>query len=192
MLLLNSSESVNFHRALAPMNPSQKEDNMMRKTFCLFLAIALRFSFAACADGGKNPGSVSDTSAGTNPAGTQPEADENEKTYFEQAWDAQGKQTFDGMSFKILSPDPGAHFYNFSGPEENEVYYETSSAEALSNSIYMRNLKTEENLGIKIEPVWGGDPGNISTTVKNNSAAGDRESFNVVLTRTDNERTAYF
>lgn len=93
------------------------------------------------------------------------------------------------MSFKILSPDPGAHFYNFSGPEENEVYYETSSAEALSNSIYMRNLKTEENLGIKIEPVWGGDPGNISTTVKNNSAAGDRESFNVVLTRTDNEIT---
>ena len=36
---------------------------MMRKTFCLFLAIALLFSFA---------GSVSDTSAGTNPAGTQP------------------------------------------------------------------------------------------------------------------------
>lgn len=150
----------------------------MKKIICLVIALALFTSLFACSDSTKSGGS-SNTEESTT---TDPYAG---KSNLQMALEQQGDVNLEGMTFRILSPNPGSHFYYFSGATENEVFYEELGSEPLSNSIYMRNLEVSEKLGITIEPVWAGNTGDITAMVQQAVNAGDTDAFNVVLNRLD-------
>ncbi len=156
---------------------------MKKQLFALILAIVMLLPFAACADS-------SDNGDGTNvPSGSNTVGVEDDSTNFEKALAALGSFDVSGREFKILSPDPGKHFYGYSGADENEIYYAEPSSEALPNAIYKRNLEVSEKLGIEIVPVWAGDTGNIKDIVRTNYTANDTEQYDVVLSRLDHEIT---
>lgn len=156
---------------------------MKTKILSLLLALTLLFSFAACTED-PDSGSGDDSSNGTDAVSdTEPIADD--RTNLEIALDNAGNIDLEKTEIRILSPDPGKHFYNWGGAEENEIFYEEPSSESLPNAIYNRNLKVSEALGIEIVPVWAGDTGDISNIVRTNDAAGDKEYYDVILTRLD-------
>lgn len=150
---------------------------MMKRIICVVIALALFTSLFACSDSTKGGGSDTKESTTTDPnAG---------KSNLDIALEQQGNVNLEGMTFRILTPNPGSHFYYFSGATENEVFYEELGSEPLSNSIYMRNLEVSEKLGITIEPVWAGNTGDITAMVQQAVNAGDTDAFNVVLNRLD-------
>lgn len=157
---------------------------MRKKHLQLILAALMLGVLASCGD------SRTQVSNETIPESEQakiPESSEEDVkiTNFEAAKEFVGETNLDGKTFRILSPDPGGHFYYWTSAEENEIYYDASADDVLSEAIYLRNLQTEEALGIKIEAVWGGNTGDINSTVANNVASGDNESYHVVLNRLD-------
>lgn len=161
---------------------------MKTKLLALLLALATLLSLAlvACGDPADDSGDSGNAADGTG-TGTGDITDN--RTNLEIALANYEGIDLEGKVFKILSPDPGSHFYGNSGSAENEVYYEEPSSEALPNAIYYRNLLVSEELGIEIEPVYGGSTDNISNIVKLNDAAGDKEYYDVILNRLDYEIT---
>ncbi len=158
---------------------------MKKQLLALILAILMLLPFAACADNADSDGD--DTASGNTGSDTLSETDD--RTNLEKALDELGDVKLDGEEFWILSPDPGNHFYGYSGADENEVYYEEPSSEALPNAIYQRNLELSEKLGVEIVPVWGGSTDNIRDLVRTSYGANDTTAFDVVLTRLDHEIT---
>ncbi len=91
---------------------------------------------------------------------------------------------YEGYGFRVLSPKPGSHFYWLTGENENEIYYEAQTGDVINDAIYKRNIQAEELLNIKLEPVWSGDTGALSSTVKK-SVMADDDGFDVILNRLD-------
>ncbi len=160
---------------------------MKKQLMALILAILMLLPFAACADKPDDP--ADGTNAQGGEAGTSGGEVDDGRTYLQKALDEFGTVDLKGEELWILSPDPGRHFYGNSGSDENEVYYEEPSDEALPNAIYKRNLAIEESLGVTIVPVWGKDTGDISNTVRLNYTANDTSQYDVVLSRLDYEVT---
>lgn len=157
---------------------------MKKQLLALILATLMLLPFAACADSSDN-GDGTNAPAGSDNNGTV----EDDRSNLEKALEELGEFDVSGREFTILSPDPGKHFYGWSGSDENEVYYEEPSSEALPNAIYNRNLAVSERLGIDIVPVWGGDTGEIKDIVRMNYNANDTEQYDVILSRLDHEIT---
>ncbi len=156
---------------------------MKKQLLALTLAILMLLPFAACAE---DPGKDNDDSSGV---GGDTSAPDDDRSNLDKALDGFENIKYDDEEFWILSPDPGKHFYSYSGSSENEIYYEEPSDEALPNSIYKRNLALEEKLGVTVVPVWGKDTGDIKETVRLNYTANDTSAYDVVLSRLDHEIT---
>lgn len=157
----------------------------MKKLLCLLLVIMIVMTaIIACGpanDPDDTKGNGNDTSAPQN------EGYDPELTALENALRQYGNlNALKGEEFVILSPNPGSHFYHYSGANENEIWYEGPSSEPLPQAIYQRNRKVEEALGITITPMWGESPDNINTIVSLSDASGD-DDFNVILNRLDYE-----
>lgn len=146
----------------------------------LSILLSLSFSLASCND--SDTGSESENSEAPNSSSDSPD---DERTNLQKALDELNGVSVAKKELKILSPSPGRHFYNQSGAEENEVYYEEPSDNPLPNAVYRRNMKIYDSLGVEIVPVWAGDTGDISNIVRTNDAAGDKEYYDVILTRLD-------
>lgn len=157
---------------------------MKIKLLALLLALATLLPLAACGDPADDSGDSENDAAGSDTVG-----EVDDRTNLEIALANYEGIDLEGRTFRILSPDPGNHFYGYSGSDENEVYYAEPSSEALPNAIYYRNLLIAEHLGVEIEPVYAGSTDNISSIVKTNDAAGDKEYYDVILTRLDYEIT---
>ena len=65
-----------------------------------------------------------------------------------------GARDYGGRKFRILAVGAGSQWYNLIGPDANEVWFEDAGSDVLQKSIYERNHKTEQLLGIEITPVW--------------------------------------
>ncbi len=163
----------------------------MKKLVSMLLVLAAILScvmsFASCSGDGEDktdapatPGSDSADTAGQTEAETEPE-----KSALDLAVEKTGVGDLGGSSVKIMSPDPGKHFYYHTSAEENELYYDESASDVLSSAIYTRNSMVEKALNVKIEPVWGGDTGDISSVVKANVTAGDSTEFDAAINRLD-------
>ncbi len=160
---------------------------MKTKLLALLLALATLLALAACGSPDDDP---ADSGNATDGTGTDTDDEVvDTRTYLERALANYEGIDFEGRTFKILSPDPGNHFYGYSGSAENEVYYAEPSSEALPNAVYNRNLLVSEALKIEIEPVYAGSTENITSIVKLNDAAGDKEYYDVILSRLDYEVT---
>ena len=144
----------------------------MKRTLSAALALLAAVSvFTACGD--------SDTTAPTeNPTTTATPATEAvtaEPTMGDLAAAQIGNADFGGYAFRIVSPEPGKHFYYKAGAEENELFYEAESGDVLHDSIYRRNRAVEELLNVVITPMWSGDThdNSITNLIKKSAMAGD-------------------
>lgn len=125
---------------------------------------------------------IAETSAG---ASSETAAVEKEPTVTETVRAMFGDKNYDGREFRILTPDPGGHFYYIITENTNEIWYEQENGEIMNDAIVSRNRSTEELLNIKVVPVWGTtDTNTISSTVKKSVAAGS-DDFDIVITRMD-------
>ncbi len=157
---------------------------MKNKLIAFLLVLILLLSMIACGipaddndDGTKGP-----ADSGTGTETMDPNAG---KTNLEIALENCAGLDFEKKTLKILSPSPGKHFYNWSSAAENEIFYDGPSSEALPNAVYNRNLKLADAIGVEIEPIFVGDTGDINTIVTLNDSAGDKEYYDVILTRLD-------
>lgn len=98
--------------------------------------------------------------------------------------DMHSDKNYEGKEFRILAISPGKHFYYKARDEENEIYFAEEQGDILYDSIYRRNMLTEELLNIKIVPVWGGETGDITTKSRQSILAADNE-FDVCFNRLD-------
>lgn len=98
--------------------------------------------------------------------------------------DMHSDKNFEGQEFRILAISPGKHFYSKARDEENEIYFAEEQGDILYDSIYRRNMLTEELLNVKIVPVWGGDTGDITTKSRQSILAAD-DDFDVCFNRLD-------
>ncbi len=163
----------------------------MKKRISMLLVLAALLSslsvFSSCAKDEAEETSVTAAPAvepGETAAETEAET-EPEKSALEAAIEKTGVETLGGASVKIMSPNPGKHFYYHTSAEENELYYDESASEVLSSAIYTRNSMVEKALDVKLEPVWGNDTGDISSVVKANVTAGDSSEFDAAINRLD-------
>ena len=145
----------------------------------LFLLIALLFVITGCA--ADNTSGGSDIAATTGGGGAEII---EEITHASIIRDKNSGNDFGGSEFRILSISPGKHFYSKARDEENEIYFAEEQGDILYDSIYRRNMLTEELLNVKIVPVWAGDTGDVTTKTKNSVLAGDSE-FDIAFNRLD-------
>lgn len=160
---------------------------MKIKLASLLLLISLIFSLvslAACQNSRDDDGGETDDIGKADSSAPADPTSEG-KSYLEKALEDLNGTSVEKKEFKILSPSPGKHFYGTAGTEENEVFYAEPSDNPLPNAIYKRNMKVYDSLGVEIVPVWAGDTGDISNIVRTNDAAGDKEYYDVILTRLD-------
>lgn len=154
---------------------------MKNKTLAILTALTLLASIlVSCAAPASDTPSSVDTAASIA-AETEAETEPSNADIIRAAL---GGTSFDSYEFRILSPKPGSHFYGKTGENENEIYYEAQTGEVLQDSIYRRNMLTEELLNVKISPVWANSTDEITNTLKKSVAASD-DGFDLVLSRLD-------
>ncbi len=154
----------------------------MKRIASLFIALAMLASLFACAE---NASDAETDSASETSAPSSATEDTTAETPEAKIAALYGDKDYGGREFRILTPDPGGHFYDQLDADLNEVYYEEYNGEIMNDAIVDRNRRTEELLGIKIVPVWGGkDTGVITTTIKN-AVAADSNDFDAVINRMD-------
>lgn len=144
----------------------------MKRTLTAILALLAAVSvFTACGD--------SDTTAPTeNPTTTATPATEAvtaEPTNGDLLAAQIGAVDYGGYEFRVVSPNPGKHFYHIAGPDENELYYESETGDILHDGVYRRNRAVEELLNITVTPLWSGDThdNSITNLVRKSTMAGD-------------------
>ena len=145
----------------------------MKHTLTAVLALLAAASvFTACGDSGTKE--QTDTPTTTAQAATETEA-AAEPTNGDLVAAQIGEADFGGYAFRVVSPDPGKHFYFKASAEENELYFESESGDILYDSIYRRNRAVEELLNIVITPVWSGESldNSITNLMKKSIMAGD-------------------
>ncbi|MFA6947757.1 MAG: hypothetical protein WCQ72_02140 [Eubacteriales bacterium] len=140
----------------------------MKKMFTLLLCAVLLMS-ASC---GSSDGGTTDITTAAD-TGTAEETAVTELSNSDIVKAKYSDADYGGYTFRVISPDPGKHFYYKASADENEIFFDSQTGDILHDSFYQRNLKTEEMLNIKIEPVWAGDSGDVTSTVKKNVLAGD-------------------
>ena len=92
---------------------------------------------------------------------------------------------YDGYTFRVLSIDPGQHYYwMIDGMDGtgwcNEVWYEEDNADVQIHSVFTRNLLAEDLLGIRIALLRGGGLYEIDSLVKTLVKAGG-DDFDMTL-----------
>jgi len=111
----------------------------------------------------------------TRPAEEQKEAESADESVTAQVKEKYAGINLDGYDFRILSIDPGTHYYFMLDGETgvcNEVWYEEDNAEVQQHSVFTRNTLTSELLNIKISAIWGGGTYDIPEMVKTLVKAG--------------------
>ena len=156
---------------------------MKRLSAILLCSLLLIMSVVSCAakDGGTTERTESESVLSTESGG---ETTTSEPTNIDIAKAAYGDTSYDGYVFRVLSPNPGKHFYSKTSEIANEIYFEAETGDVLNDSIYQRNAMTEELLNITITPVFGGDTGDITSTTKKTVLAGS-DSFDCAINRLD-------
>ena len=149
----------------------------MYKVMFLLIAVLLILTGCAADDG-------TDKTAAATTVQNDGEVVEDVITHASIIRDKNAGTDFGGTEFRILSISPGKHFYSKARDEENEIYFAEEQGDILYDSIYRRNMLTEELLNVKITPVWAGDTGEVTTKTKNSVLAGDSE-FDVAFNRLD-------
>lgn len=96
---------------------------MRKKYLRLTLAALMLGILASCGDAETQ---VSTETSSESEQAKLPESSEEEVkvTNLEAAKELVGETNLDGRTFRILSPDPGEHFYYWTSAEENEIYYD--------------------------------------------------------------------
>ncbi|MBR5869490.1 MAG: hypothetical protein IKZ09_00510 [Clostridia bacterium] len=145
----------------------------MKRSLTAILALLTAVSvFTACGD--SSSASAETDAQNTSPAVSETDAP-TEPTNGDLVTAQIGDVDFGGYAFRVVSPDPGKHFYKKAGPDENELFYDAESGDILHDSIYRRNRAVEELLNIVITPVWSGDSldNTITNMMKKTIMAGD-------------------
>lgn len=149
------------------------------KVLSLFLAAAMATVTAASCSVKKtsvnNPGQIGSTGENPDTSGESESEQLVEKLYGNR------KNDYDGRIFRIIASEEcwGSSI----GNNANEVWFEDAGSDLLQRSIYERNHKTEELLGITITPVWDKTSEEIYDRVisDNNSGVNEYDAVNITL-----------
>lgn len=147
---------------------------MRKKILTILLLTALILSSGCASQGDGEP---KDTTPVQSEAETEAETQSAAYIISQKYAD----KDYGGEEIHILAPAPGTHFYHFTGPEENELWYEEQTGSVLNDAIYDRNRMTEELLNITIVPEFSQD---VTLATKSSVLAQD-DSFSTVLNRLD-------
>ena len=124
------------------------------------LLTALSLSAAAFASCGSEALPAAAETAGGDAAETAESAAAEEETTSARKADVPEKD-YGGYEFRIIGAD--ADKYSYLG---DEIWRESENGEALNDSVYKRNLMTEEALGVKVVKVNSGSvPGDLKKSV---------------------------
>lgn len=144
----------------------------------LLLSVMMASVLFSCKD---NPNHPDDTTA---PREEETDAPEDELTNTDIIREMYADRDYGGKAFRIYGYQPGDHWYNHVSEGFNEIWFETDSADALSSAIYTRNRRTEDLLGIVIEPYYAGDAdgGDITAIMTARDDAYDALAVNLTTT----------
>lgn len=131
--------------------------------------------------------SCSDENTNKDPAqtgGAETNADASGKSESEQLVEELygiRKKDYSGRLFRIIASEEC--WGSTVGNNANEVWFEDAGSDLLQKSIYERNHKTEELLGITITPVWEKNSDVISERVVRDNDAGvdEYDAVNITL-----------
>ncbi len=148
----------------------------------LLLLSTLLATFASCSGDGSADTQTSDASVDTMVETTA--AVETEPSASTAISERFADKDYDGYTFRIMSPNPGEHFYHRSNAIENEIYFEEETGNGLYDAIYERNRLTEELLNIKIEPLFSGKTSETKDKART-MALADEDGYDLILNRLD-------
>ena len=145
---------------------------MNRSIAAIFSFLIATFMLTACSDSAISNASNTGTSVVPTESTAEISAEPTNGGLIMQQI---GDVDFGGYAFRVVSPDPGKHFYYKSSADENELFYEAETGDILHDSIYRRNRAVEELLNVVITPVWSGESldNTITNMMKKTIMAGD-------------------
>ena len=97
-----------------------------------------------------------------------------------------GSYKYNGDSFRILAFSPGENYQGFASEESTEIWYEEDSADTLQHAVFTRNVLTEDLLGIKIVPQFGGTAREVADLTQTLVKAGGDEVDLIQNSHTEN------
>jgi len=143
------------------------------KSISSLLAGSILLSMTACSNS-------ADVSNDTTVTGSDAVTAITYNTPSEKVTALYGAEDFGGYEFRILSPEPGKHFYHKIGSTANEIYVEEDSGDILESAIYKRNVMTEDLLNISITPIFNGDTYTTDEVASKSILAGS-DDFDMTL-----------
>ena len=154
------------------------------RVISLLLIAAMSVTVAvSCGDKDEKKPNAGETTPETNANG---EDEDNTDALVAELY---GKQKYDGETVRILCPEAGVSWIRGISDTANEVWFEDAGSDVLQRAVYERNRKTENLLGLKIEPVWASGDNEIAERVGSDVAAGIDE-YDTVLMTLGNSMTA--
>lgn len=150
-----------------------------RITSAILAAIMCASILSACSQ----QSDISGTSSGdqTSPDVTETTAEETTVSYSSLISAKYADKNYGGAEVRVLGFGPGHHFYNYGTEGENELWFAEQSGIPMQDAIYLRNTKTEELLGVKLNVTFDSAPQNTIKT----AVLADSDEYDIVLSRLD-------